>query len=401
MSDKPAIVYLSYDGMTEPLGQSQVIAYLEGLAKDYAIHLVSFEKERERNDPAKMAYVRERLKKAGISWTPLAYHKAPSAPATAYDITIGAMAATWIALRTGAKIVHARSYPPALMALPVKYIARAKLLFDMRGLWADERVDGGVWPVGGTIYRVTKSLESTFLRAADHVVTLTHASEREIASFDYLQPTPPSITVIPTCADLQMFSPRPRPEGPFTFGYVGSFGTWYLVDETMMFFRALLAREPEARMLFVNRNEHDAIRGAAARADIPADRIEIVAVEHRDVASYVARMDAAAALIKPVYSKIASAPTKLAEYLGCGVPCIGNAGVGDMVEILEGRQVGAILRDFGPASIDEAVGKLLTLTRDPATKARCIETAQSLFSLEEGVAAYRRIYGELLAGAEA
>ena len=40
------VLYISYDGMTDPLGQSQVLPYLEGLAKkNYAITLISFEKE--------------------------------------------------------------------------------------------------------------------------------------------------------------------------------------------------------------------------------------------------------------------------------------------------------------------------------------------------------------------
>ena len=36
------------------------------------------------------------------------------------------------------------------------------------------------------------------------------------------------------------------------------------------------------------------------------------------------------ALYADSYSRVACAPTKLAEYLGCGVPCLGSAGVGDM-----------------------------------------------------------------------
>ncbi len=38
-------VFLSYDGMTDPLGQSQVLPYLEGLAASgHRIHIVSAEK---------------------------------------------------------------------------------------------------------------------------------------------------------------------------------------------------------------------------------------------------------------------------------------------------------------------------------------------------------------------
>ena len=40
------ILFISYDGMTDPLGQSQVIPYLQGLSKHgYEIFLLSCEKK--------------------------------------------------------------------------------------------------------------------------------------------------------------------------------------------------------------------------------------------------------------------------------------------------------------------------------------------------------------------
>jgi len=56
--------------------------------------------------------MRERLRAAGIGWTPLAYHKSPSAPATAYDIAVGTLVALQLVLRLKVKIVHARSMSP-------------------------------------------------------------------------------------------------------------------------------------------------------------------------------------------------------------------------------------------------------------------------------------------------
>ena len=41
---KPRVLYISYDGMLEPLGQSQVLAYQERLAANASLHLLSFEK---------------------------------------------------------------------------------------------------------------------------------------------------------------------------------------------------------------------------------------------------------------------------------------------------------------------------------------------------------------------
>ena len=149
---------------------------MEKLAPEWPVHILSFEKNRDRHDEARMAAMRARLRAAGIGWTPLAYHKSPSAPATAYDIAVGTLVALQLALRLKVKIVHARSYVPALIALALKRIAGVRFLFDMRGLWADERVDGGLWPKNGRLYRTAKDLERRLLEAADHVVTLTHAS---------------------------------------------------------------------------------------------------------------------------------------------------------------------------------------------------------------------------------
>jgi glycosyltransferase involved in cell wall biosynthesis len=387
------VLYITYDGLLEPLGQSQVLAYMEKLTPECSVHILSFEKNKDRDDEARMAAMRERLRAAGIGWTPLAYHKSPSVPATAYDVAVGTLVALSIVIRKKVKIVHARSYVPALVALALKRAAGVRFIFDMRGFWADERVDGGLWPKNGRLYRIAKNLERHFLEEADHVVTLTNAGAREIAQFLYLKHRMPPVSVIPTCADLNLFRPGPgHDDNAFTFGYVGSVGTWYLFDEILAFFRTIAERRRDARLLVVNRNEHEMIRTAVQRAGIEMARVEIAAVEHRDVPKYIVRMRVAAAIYMPTYSKIATAPTKLAEYLGCGVPCVGNVGVGDMQEILEGKRVGVALRGFTPVEYDCAVDRMFSLLREPNIGKRCVETAREHFSLEMGVDAYRNIY---------
>jgi glycosyltransferase involved in cell wall biosynthesis len=392
----PGILYISYDGMLEPLGQSQVLAYLERLAPGRRIHLISFEKPPDWGDVAARGAMRERLRQAGIAWHPLRYHKSPSAPATAYDVAVGSALA--IALVRGHRLglVHARSYVAAAMALAAKGLTGAAFLFDMRGLWADERVDGGLWRDGGRLYRAAKSLERRFLLAADHVVTLTHASEKEIRGFDYLAVRSPPISVIPTCADLDRFSIHgPPPQGPFVLGYVGSVGTWYLLDEMLQCFRLLRRELPDARLLIVNRHEQAMIRERAKAIGVDAGAMEVTAAEHQAMPSLIARMSAAMALIKPSYSKIASAPTKLAEYLGCGVPCLGNAGVGDMESILEGRKVGVAVADLGQDGLEEGVRRLIALASERDIRQRCRDAALDLFSVEKGVADYAGIYKAL------
>ena len=70
------ILYLTYDGLNDPLGQSQILPYLEGLGEmGYEITVISFEK-------------REKFKAQGskLKVIPLKYHKSPPVISTLYDI---------------------------------------------------------------------------------------------------------------------------------------------------------------------------------------------------------------------------------------------------------------------------------------------------------------------------
>src|SRR5262249_58692706 len=144
---------------------------------------------------------------------------------TTFDILHGIVVSSWIVVKSKIRIAHARSYPPALIVLVLKKLFRIDFLFDMRGFYADERVDGGLWPVDGKLYRVAKWLQQRFLLYADCVVSLTHAGVHEMKRWPYLQGRMPRFEVITTCTDLNLFKPmsdaRKRVTNPpFTLLYL-------------------------------------------------------------------------------------------------------------------------------------------------------------------------------------
>lgn len=389
------VLYIAYDGMLEPLGQSQVVAYLEKLSTDRRIHLLSFEKADDWTDQQARARVQTRMTAAGIHWHPRRYHKRPTAIATSWDIGVGILSGLWLVLRHRLQIVHARSYVAAVMALVLKRLTGAKFVFDMRGFWADERVDGGLWPRDGRMYHVAKGLERRLLLSADHVVSLTNAAANEVKRFGYLQRKLPPITIIPTCADLSRFVPVTHLSKGFVLGYVGSAGTWYLFDAVAACFFQLMKRRPDARFLVINRNEHEYIRERLTEAGVSMDAVELRAADHSEVPTQMARMHAGIFFYRPSYSRAACSPTKLGEFLGCGIPCLSNTGVGDMTGILEGERVGVALSDFENESLQHGLEKMIALTQEPDIQARCVAAAQRHFSLDEGVRRYAVIYAQL------
>ncbi len=391
------VLYISYDGMLEPLGQSQVVAYLEQLAVERLITLLSFEKPDDLKDRARLEAMRRRLGLAGINWFHLKYHRKPSALATALDLALGSVVALGLVIRYRLRIVHARSYVASVIALTLNRILGMRFVFDMRGFWADERVDAGIWVHDSWLYRIAKWFEKQFLNHASHVVSLTQAGLNELAKMPLRRATHFAATVIPTCADLSKFSVGrdSRSSESFVIGYVGSAGTWYLFDEVASCMRILLSLRSDARILIVNRSEHAFIRQRLIAHHVDLARVELVSSEPEQMPIFIRQMDAALFFVKPTFSKRASAPTRFAEFLGCGVPCLTNSGIGDLDAVLSADRVGVVTSKFDDASLMHASEQLISLASDPQTRDRCVRSAQARYSLSQGVARYGAIYRSL------
>jgi glycosyltransferase involved in cell wall biosynthesis len=396
---------VSYDGVLEPLGESQVISYLERLAADYAITLLSFEKPADLADAGRAGAMSSRLAARGVTWEPMRYHKRPPVVSTAVDTIAGIVRARRIARDRSIQIIHARSYVSALIALGARGASRAAFLFDVRGLWVDEKVEAGHWPKGGVLYRVGKWWERRFYAAADGIVSLTAAGVGAIPELGVTVRPGVPIEVIPTCADLRRFSPGPKdPElltrlgltGIPVIGCVGTMGNWYLRRE-MIDCLAVFARAwPELRVLIVTRDDRDALRADLERAGMPGERVAMTSAAFEDMPRYIRLFDAGLFFIRPSFSKRGSAATKLAEFLGCGVPVVINDGVGDSGAIVRDRRVGVVLSVLDPAAYAAALAPVRAAMADRAMADRCRQTAMDLFDLETGVERYRGLYRRLL-----
>jgi glycosyltransferase involved in cell wall biosynthesis len=395
------ILYVSYDGILEPLGQSQVLSYLEKISGNRAIYLISFEKEQDRSNQHLCNQIIGRINKSNIHWYPMTYHKKFTTIATLWDIFRGIVLGFWIVIRYKLGVVHARSYVASVIALVLKKMLRVYFIFDMRGFWADERVDGDIWKKDSNLYRIAKYFEKLFLLNADVIISLTYSAVKEIEKFQYLQHKTLSIEVITTCTNLELFKPNfsvkkaNDKEESFTVGYVGSVGVWYLFSEALDYFKLIKKVIPNARLHIINKGSHEYIYKYLSNAGINENSVLVEEKDHAGVVRAMQSMDVGIFMIKPLYSKMASMPTKLGEFLGCGVPCICNSGVGDMSQIVDGEHVGVVLKSFNQDEKKESIDCLLELINNPETKKRCRKTALKYFSLEQGIQQYESIYCSL------
>ena len=124
-----SILYISYDGLLEPLGQSQVFQYLRNLSVNHEIVLVTYEKSSDWNNLDLRKRLLEETKRAKIRWIPLTYNSKPPILSTFFDLAVGFIVCSYLLLRYQTAIIHARGYPPAVIGLGLKLVFRKPSLF--------------------------------------------------------------------------------------------------------------------------------------------------------------------------------------------------------------------------------------------------------------------------------
>jgi glycosyltransferase involved in cell wall biosynthesis len=408
MNTTQSVLYISYDGMTDPLGQSQVLPYLIGLtAYGYRFTLLSLEKpERLRQNGDE---IRALCNADGIDWQPLSFRTQPPLIAGALNTRALKQRAFALHQEKCFGMTHCRSYLPATVGLALKRRHGVRFLFDMRGLWADEKLDAGALnkthPVKLSAYGYLKFQEWQLLREADATVSLTERAKAEILSWRRLLHRP-SIEVIPCCVDLAHFDPtKVKPEAQralraslgfaetdFVLSYLGSIGTWYMLDEMLDFFVELRRQRPSAKFFFITGDAPEPIIAAAAARGISGHQLRVRRAARSEVPLFLSLSSRSLFFIRPTYSKIASSPTKQGEIMAMNVPVICNANVGDTDAVVRKYQSGQLVDAFTPTAYRRVVDEI-----DTATLSNSLRTgAEDYFSLHKGVEKYRQLYQRLL-----
>ena len=388
------VLFISYNGMLDPLGQSQVLPYLRELARrGVRFTLLSFERPKAYTveGVAQCEQLRERLKAEGIEWHWLRYHQRPSIPATIYDVMAGYRKAGALVRRNRIEMVHARGHIPATIALALKRRFGIKMIFDLRGLMAEEYVDAEHWREGGVPYRMTKATERRILAATDGIVTLTERIWPIIKEWNGLRGRAVHHEVIPCCVDLELFrfsdAERARRRSELGLGerltmvYSGSLDGWYLTEQMADFFASYLKQNSDAHLMWLTTGSHDRVRELMRARDVGADNFSVRAVASAEVPSYLAAADVGLAFIKRCVSKIASSPTKNAEYLACGLPLVINAGVGDSDVLINEWKAGVLIEDFSEEDYLRAAREIEAMIDEPQVRESARTVAERVFDL--------------------
>jgi glycosyltransferase involved in cell wall biosynthesis len=175
--------------------------------------------------------------------------------------------------------------------------------------------------------------------------------------------------------------------------YSGSLGSWYLPDRMLEFVAASRDEMPDLHFLILTPQREIAERAAEKQG--LTNRVRVRAVSPAEVPDYLSAADFGVSFIAPSPSKVASSPTKLAEYLACGLPAVLNTRVGDAGAFAD-EAAWVLLDRFDGASYAAGARRVKALLARTDRRDVARDLASRRFSLAEAVRAYDRLYAEIV-----
>jgi hypothetical protein len=366
------LTYVTIDSLAEGVGSSQITPLIAKLSKSgVKIHLISYEKIEPKNDLVKF------FELLGVSWNFQSFGS--------NGILGGIKRLNGLRqLIPRTNLIHARSEIPAVSAITSGV---APVLWDVRSLWADQKIMIRENLVHKSLYQTYRSLESIAANNSQGMSTLTSAV---VPVLEERHNRLPSLrTVVSTAVDLDRFKMNLSIPKSVKVLFSGTYNNYYDLELSARFLKELQklgmvethwARPSESSRTTLGVGEGKIFPSTQTRmAEI---------IPHYSFGVSICKLDAGPSLK-------AAMPTKIAEFLACGRPIVISKGLGDLDTFIKEFNVGVIL-DGSIENLSESASSLMSILSDPETPLRCRAVAETHFNLETGVKKYLDLYSKIL-----
>ena len=370
--DNYDLTYVTIDSLSEGVGSSQITPLISRLSKSgLKINLISYEK----SNPG--TQLEDYFESIGVVWDSRPFGSSGAMGGVARLNSLrGAIEKT--------SLIHARSDIPAVSAIAAH---QAPVLWDVRSLWADQKVMIQKSLVNKTLYGLYRGLESIAASRSIGMSTLTSAIvpilEQRHKRLPLLR------TVVPTAVDLDRFKFKPTMPSKVQALYSGTYNEYYDLE--------LSARFMEELGKHLTVETHWARPTESHRPQIGVGESKVFPSSQSGMSELIPNYSFGVSVCKldagPSLS--AAMPTKIGEFLACGRPIVVNKGLGDMDQFVEEFDVGVML-DGTASNMVKSAAKLAELLSDSGTPHRCRALAEKYFSMDVGANKYLNLYSQIL-----
>lgn len=366
------LTYVTIDSVAEGVGSSQITPLISRLSKEgLKINLISFEKERPENK------IINQFDAIGVNWVPKPFERNGLASGIQRLNSLrGEIEST--------NLIHARSDLPAVSAIASN---QAPVLWDVRSLWADQKIQIQKNRLNKTLYPLFRSFESIAAFKSSGMSTLTNSI---VPVLEQRHSRLPQLRiVVPTAVDLQLFKLKPIMPTEIRALFSGTFNDYYDLDLSSRFIKELRKHTKV--------ESHWARPTESTKSQLGVGESQVFPAKQSSMGEIIPNYSFGMSICKlnSGPSLLAAMPTKIAEFLACGRPVVVNRGLGDMDEFLTEFDAGVILDGTKP-NLKESAIKLLDLVADSNTPDRCRNLAEKYFNIEVGVISYLTMYSNIL-----
>lgn len=373
--DSYDLTYITIDSLAEGVGSSQITPLISRLSKaGLKINLISYEKSKQNSE------LTDYFKLIGVDWN-----------ARAFGVTgfMGGMDRLNNLRREIPKtnLIHARSDIPAVSGISSRM---APVLWDVRSLWADQKVMIQKNLLNKTLYRAYRELESIASHRSLGMSTLTSAVLPILEERNKRLPL--LHTVVPTAVDLNRFQLSSKVPYKIRALFSGTYNDYYDLRLSALFMDEIRSQvEIETHWARPSESNKEQINVGEERV-FALSQIEVAQlIPNYSFGVSICKMDAGPSLT-------AAMPTKIGEFLSCGRPIVVNKGLGDMDEFIKEYGAGVIL-DGDPDNLKQSATELIQLVLDPDTPFRCRSLAEKHFNMDVGANKYLDLYSQMLSSA--
>jgi glycogen(starch) synthase len=304
-------------------------------------------------------------------------------------------------------IIHAHS--PVLNAMPALSVGgklEIPVVYEIRAFWEDAAVDHGTTREGSLRYRLTRALETSAIRRANHVFTICEGLRADIVARGI---SASHVTVIPNAVDVKTFQlAQPADpalqekwglKGRTVIGFIGSFYAYEGLDLLVAALPDVIKAHPNACLLLVGGGPQEAALKAQVQSLGLAQHVIFTGrVPHAEVNRYYDLIDMLAYPRHSMRLTELVTPLKPLEAMAQGHLFVASD-VGGHKELIEHGKNGWLFKADDRAALSQAIVDMLAHPeRWPLMKANGREFVESVRNWRNSVANYRAPYESILDG---
>ncbi|MDB4797083.1 hypothetical protein OAG94_00815 [bacterium] len=387
-------LYFTYDGLLDPLGQSQIVPYISAIsAAGHSLTIVSYEKVERSKEQIKL--MERKLQNIGVNWVRL---KFKSGKFWAIKRLIsGVLLIRKLCGHIQPDFMHLRGFVPAVIFQLSR--SRVPSLYDFRGFALGEWVDIGKITSSSLLYRILNGLDKKAVKSASGLVVLEQSAKRLLKE-TYDVPNVP-LKVIRTCTDVKRYMKREnldnKESSVLRFVFLGGARFPYRPDLALRLIENLIKHGLDCHIDFINEGDRVFIKKTIDLTSISKNRVRILSCEHSEIPDVLATYDCGIVMVESSHWRRVCSPTKMGEYLAGGLPVISLEGIDAIDELSERTTCVAtvsheeLLSHFQKGRVEQ----LVSFIRSMGITQKCQILALDEFDLELAGKLYVELYSEI------